>query len=96
MNNSYILIDNIDGKRFEIQQNRSVAFIEYLINNENIFLIHTEVPKELGGRGIGSAIVKQTLEEIDNRKLRLIPMCAFVKVYLERHPEWKRLLVKKQ
>jgi len=68
------------------------AFIEYKIMGGKIFLTHTEVPKELEGKGIGSAIVKLALENIKARELKLVPLCPFVAAYIKRHMEWSRIL----
>ena len=53
MEYNFKLIDNTKENRFEFQVDGHVAFIEYLIGKQNIFLTHTEVPKELAGKGIG-------------------------------------------
>jgi len=68
--------------------------IEYIKAKEKIFLTHTEVPKELNGKGIGSAIVKAVLEDIERQDLTLVPLCPFVAGYIKRHPEWKKLVLK--
>lgn len=86
------LRNNEENKQFEATIDGSVALIEYTINDNRIFLTHTEVPSELGGRGVGSLLVKETLEEIDRMNLRVIPACKFVKSYIQKHPEYRRLL----
>jgi len=54
--------------------------------------MHTEVPPELEGEGIGTNLVKLVFEEIEKRGLQLIPICPFIIAYIKRHPEWKSLL----
>tara|TARA_R110000868_G_scaffold54979_1_gene171235 strand:- start:780 stop:944 length:165 start_codon:yes stop_codon:yes gene_type:complete len=46
------------------------------------------------GKGIGSALVLKVLEDIEKKNLALIPLCPFVALYLKRHPEWKKLVMK--
>jgi predicted GNAT family acetyltransferase len=91
-NNSCTLNDNKDRKQFEMIVEGHTARIEYMIMANKIFLTHTEVPAALEGKGIGSVIVKLTLEEVEKRGLKLIPLCPFVGKYITRHPEWKRIL----
>jgi uncharacterized protein len=86
------LADNTERKRFELSAEGYTAFIEYMLVDNKIFLTHTEVPKALEGKGIGSAIVKLALEETEARGLKLIPLCPFVAAYIKRHPEWSRIL----
>jgi uncharacterized protein len=92
LNSQQKLTDNTERKRFELTEGSHTAFIEYMIMGGKIFLTHTEVPKELEGKGIGSAIVKLALEETEARGLKLIPLCPFVAAYIKRHPEWSRIL----
>ncbi|MCF6243247.1 MAG: N-acetyltransferase, partial [Bacteroidales bacterium] len=60
----------------------------------NIYLTHTEVPLQLRGKGIGTALVKLVLENIKQKDLTLIPLCPFVALYIKRNPEWKSLVLK--
>ncbi len=92
MENKYELIENAPARRFEMHIEDRVAYIEYSLKVDKIYLTHTIVPEELGGRGIGSALVSQTLELIEKRGLKVVPVCSFVEAYIGRHPQWKSLL----
>lgn len=86
-------VDNEDRKRFELQVGDITAFVDYIINKKGeIYLTHTEVPKEAEGRGLAKELLENVFEDIEKRELKLVPICPFVKVYLHRNPEWKRLL----
>lgn len=85
--------DNIDKKRFETKVDGITAYVDYILNSKGmIFLTHTEVPKKIGGRGVASGMVGQVLEVVEDRDLKLVPLCPYVAAYIRRHPEWKRLL----
>lgn len=90
--NKLFITDNSSKKQFELVSGGYTSRIEYMLVGNKIFLTHTEVPTELEGKGIGSKIVKLVLEEIESRKLKLIPLCPFVAKYISKHPEWKRIL----
>lgn len=95
MEENYQLIDNKAHQQFELDIKGYTPLIEYYINPEgNVFLTHTEVPMQLEGKGIGSTLVKKTLENIEQRKLHVVPMCPFVAAYIKKHPEWMRIVVK--
>ncbi|MFA5555598.1 MAG: GNAT family N-acetyltransferase [Flavobacteriaceae bacterium] len=86
-------IVNQDKKRFELHTEDRTAFIDYILNNQNImFLTHTEVPKELGGKGIGKILVQNTLEYLKTNGHTLAPVCPFVAAYVKKNPEWKEIL----
>jgi len=88
-------IVNFEKKRFELHSDGHFGFIDYILNNENImFLTHTEVPKELGGKGIGNILVQHSLEYIKENNYKLAPLCPFVAAYLKKNPEWGFLLAK--
>jgi predicted GNAT family acetyltransferase len=86
------LRNNKEIRQFETTVDNSVALIEYTISDNRIFLTHTEVPDALKGRGIGSLLVKETLEEIERLNLQVIPACKFVKRFIQKNPEYRRLL----
>lgn len=86
------LVNNRQEHRFELTVNDTIAFIEYKESDEAITVLHTEVPPQLEGQGVGTAIVEKTLQEIEQRQRKLIPLCPFVTSYLKRHPEWQRLV----
>lgn len=91
---SYQLIDNEEKKRYEFRLPEHTAFIEYIKTKDKIYLTHTEVPRELEGKGIGTELVKQALEDVKQKDLTLVPLCPFVALYIKRHPEWKALVLK--
>lgn len=78
--------------RFELNVEGHIAHIDYELNNNIINFTHTWVPKELEGRGIGSALTKHALEYAEKNALRVIPSCPFVKVYIDRHPDFLPLI----
>ncbi|MBD1362301.1 N-acetyltransferase [Mucilaginibacter sp. ZT4R22] len=86
------LINNEAIHNFELFVDGQRAFIDYKTKDNKIYLIHTEVPKELQGRGVAEAIVEKAFHYIEAHKLVLIPLCSYVQVFLRKHPEWDRLL----
>jgi len=85
--------DNKEKKRYELQTDGHTAVAEYILNKQGVlFFTHTEVPKELEGQGVASELIKAAFEDAEGRGLKIAPICPFVKSYLHRHPEWKRLL----
>lgn len=89
------LINNTERKRFELEVEGSTAYIEYILDNQNtMYLTHTEVPRALEGKGVGSKIVSLTPEYLKENGHALAPLCPFVAKYLTKHPEWKSILAK--
>lgn len=86
------LTNNELSRQFELVVDNVKAKIEYDLQKDRMFLLHTEVPPALGGRGVGQAIVEKTLQYLDENNLKLVPLCSFVASYVKKHPEWKKLL----
>lgn len=87
------LRNNKSKSRFELEIDDYVAYVEYSLPSAGtIALLHTEVPKELGGRGIGSILAKAVLENIRAQGLKVVPQCEFVAGYIKKHPEFSSLV----
>jgi predicted GNAT family acetyltransferase len=97
MNEEYLnvpLIKNADKNRFELITDTYTTFIEFKERGKKIWLIHTEAPEELKGKGSATAIVEKTLVYLEENGYKMVPLCPFVAAYLKRHPEWLRLVDK--
>lgn len=92
---SMTLIDNTERNRFELQVDDdpdSLAYIDYQRRDDVMRLLYARVPDHLNGRGIGSRLVKQALDLIRARGERMVPVCGFIRLYVQRHPEYQDLL----
>lgn len=92
------IVRNIEKRRFEWSVvpatggAAELAFVDYIKASEKLYVTHTEVPPALEGRGIASAMMQHILEWIESEGLKLVPLCPFMAGYLQRHPEWQRLM----
>ncbi|MGA7804743.1 GNAT family N-acetyltransferase, partial [Bradyrhizobium sp.] len=62
------------------------------VDGNVITFIHTEVPPELGGQGVGSRLLQGALDQIRATEMKVIAACPFVKAWIGAHPEYKDLL----
>jgi uncharacterized protein len=81
------VIDNKDASRLELRADGWLAELVYRIRGDRLVLVHTEVPVELEGRGIGSRLVTAAVDRAAREGLTLVPLCPFARDWLERHPE---------
>jgi uncharacterized protein len=82
------VVDNAELQRYELYVGDDLAGqIAYSRRNGAVTLIHTEVDPRFKGQGLGDAIVAAALADLDDRGIRMIPVCPFVRSYLERHPQ---------
>ena len=86
---SYTILDNKEKNRFEIHQDGYVAFEDYALFEGGISYLHTEVPKELSGKGIASALAKLILDYAIENNLKVKPFCPYIKAYIDKHEEYQ-------
>ena len=84
--------NNESESQFELNINGEIAFIEYFIEDNKIHLTHTEVPKALQANGVGTELVKHSLQYIKEHNLTLVPTCSFVADYVNNNPKWHSIL----
>ena len=84
--------NNAEKHRFELAVEGHIAATYYKIDDDVITFIHTEVPPELGGKGIGSKLIRGALDQVRMGGLKVVPQCPFVKAFIEKHPDYQDLL----
>ena len=84
--------DNEGLNRFELDIDGVIAFVSYRKSPGAITLVHTEVPPELGGRGIGSKLGRATLDAVRAQGRALSVECEFIRGFMGKHPEYNDLL----
>ena len=82
------VVDVPERGRFEILLgDRVVGLASYHVDGTTMTLPHTEVDPSVGGRGIGTALVKGVLDAARERGLTVLPYCSFIRHYIQQHPE---------
>jgi uncharacterized protein len=82
------VVDNPQASRYELWLGATRAgVIKYRSRPGAVLLVHTEVDPAFEGRGLGAKLVAGALDDVRRRGLRIVPLCPFVRSYLERHPE---------
>jgi predicted GNAT family acetyltransferase len=64
-----------------------VGFIDYKRRPDTLVLVHTEVLPQFEGQGIGSALIRATLDDVRRHGGTVAPLCPFVAAYLRKHPD---------
>jgi predicted GNAT family acetyltransferase len=78
---------NPEAARFEVHLDGHLAVLQYERNGNELVIVHTEVPKELGGRGLGGLLATDALQWARAQPgVRLTVVCPFVREYMRKHP----------
>jgi len=84
---------NMERQRYELLVDGKVAgFAEYTPRGDVVCLTHTEIDAGHEGMGFGSQLATLTLDRLREDGRRVVPRCAFIAGYIERHPEYRELL----
>ena len=89
----YTVIHDEKVNRFEVFESGQIAYLEYSQADGTIDLLHTIVPQQLEGQGVGSALAKYALDYARQENLKVIPDCWFVKQYIDKHKEYQYLVL---
>lgn len=85
--------DNKERLRYEIlDDGEVVGFVQYNVRGGRVILVHTEVDKEHGGRGLATTLVKGALDDLRRRGRCIVPICPFVESFVKKHPEYDDLV----
>jgi uncharacterized protein len=80
--------NNTTKHRFELEVEGHMAAAYYERSGNVITFEHTEVPAELGGKGVGSRLVKGALDQTRAEGLQVMAQCPFVKAWIGKNPAY--------
>ncbi|GLU46262.1 GNAT family N-acetyltransferase [Nocardiopsis ansamitocini] len=87
------VVDVPESKRFEAHQDGALAgFADYIRTAELITFTHTEVDPAFEGKGVGSALVRASLDAARAEGLPVLPVCPFYQGWIARHREYADVL----
>ncbi|TAJ24240.1 MAG: N-acetyltransferase [Reyranella sp.] len=79
---------NADRHQYELPTDHGIAVAVYRQQGDSRIFVHTEVPPEDEGKGIGAKVVRAALEDTRRQGLKIVPSCSFVVAFVRRHPEF--------
>ena len=81
------VVYNRDHGRFELAVGGHRGELVYRVNGDRLVLIHTEVPEELAGQGVGGGLVRAALDRAARDGLTVVPVCPFARRWMGDHPD---------
>jgi uncharacterized protein len=81
------ITDNTHASRLELRAEGHLAELLYRRRGDRFVIVHTDVPPELEGRGLGGALVRAAVDRAVGEGLTVVPLCPFARLWLERHPD---------
>ena len=84
--------DNPAQNRYETTVDGVLAIAEYRRDGDALVFTHTLVPEAIGGRGVGTALIRGALDDARTKNLKVVPRCSFVVDFMRRHTDYRDLL----
>ncbi|MGB3268694.1 MAG: GNAT family N-acetyltransferase [Rhodanobacter sp.] len=80
------------ARRFHTEVDGVTCVLDYGLASAVMTITHTEVPAEVGGRGIASALVRAALDAARAEGWKVVPACSYAAAWMHKHPEYRDLL----
>ena len=90
-----IVVTNVPSElRYEARDGQTLAGLAaYLLTSNNLIVFtHTETEPGYEGKGVGSRLARTALDDARTRGLGVVPLCPFIKGWIERHPDYADLV----
>jgi len=84
---------NEERERFELSTPAGIAWLDYRLLGQTLYLTHAEVPRAARGRGFAGQVTKAALDWAKSQGFKVVPQCGYVAAYMEQHTEYSDLLV---
>lgn len=84
---------NAEQSRFETTVDGMQCVADYRLVDGVMAMTHTYVAPALEGRGIAAELVGVALAHAREHRLKVDPLCSYVRSYMRRHPETESLHV---
>lgn len=93
-----VVTNNPEQNRYEAHLDGELAgYAEYELTTAAITFTHTKVEPAFEGKGVGSALAKGALDDVDSASGRQVrPLCPFIKSWIDKHPDYAQLVAPEQ
>lgn len=86
------VVEKPEQNRFELALDGGTALVAYRADGNRLVLIHTEVPEEFSGQGVGSRLARGVFELIRASGRKAVVRCEFLKGWVAKHPEYDDII----
>lgn len=83
-----------ERSRYEVSADGTVVgFSAYHLLEEGVLALpHVEVEPAFEGKGVATALMRESLDDIRERGLKIVPICPFAKAFVERNPTYGNMV----
>ena len=86
-----------EDSRYEIRDgDQLLGQAVYQRRGDQVVFTHTEVDMDKERSGLGSTLVRGALDDVRTKGGTVVPLCSFVRGWIERHPEYQDLVADRE
>jgi uncharacterized protein len=82
-----IVRDNRPQQRFVLEKDGAVGELDYEVDGDRLFLLHTEVADAFRGQGVAGQLVTAAVSRAIDEGLTVVPWCPYARRWLHDHPD---------
>lgn len=86
------IIHDKEHQRFTLDINGKLAKVDYQLRDGKMYLVHSEVPYNLRGQGIGKVLVEKTFEKLIEENYKAVAVCSYIKAVKNRSVYWNSII----
>lgn len=86
------VVEKPEQNRFELALDDGTALVAYRKDGDRLVLIHTEVPEQFAGQGVGSRLATGVFELIRASGRKAVVSCPFLQAWVAKHPEYDDII----
>ncbi len=81
-----------ESNRFTMDINGEIAKVDYSLRDGKMYLVHSEVPYNLRGKGIGKVLVEKTFEKLTEEGYKAVAVCSYIRAVARRSEKWNSII----
>lgn len=75
----------------DVDGERAGKAVYHMRGGRHLF-VHTEIDDHYSRMGLGTKLVRYSLDDVRAKQGTMVPICPFFASYLERHPEYEDIV----
>ena len=84
--------DNKGAFYIEVEGKQEAMMTFVFAGEDKIIIDHTEVNQGNEGKGFGKKMVTKAVEFAREKRIKIVPLCPFVKSFFDKTPEFRDVL----
>lgn len=86
------VIHDKEKHQFTMEVDGQKATVDYKLKHDKMYLVHSEVPFNIRGQGIGKVLVEKTFEKLTEEGYKAVAVCGYVKSVAQNSEKWKSII----